>query len=93
MNLPAAGGEVPVIRLIKHGYPDLTNLTALVIRGNTSRRLADLNLPQGLTTLETLDIDNNVLSHVILPAGMKSLFRLSLPGNELTNLRLPAKPK
>jgi hypothetical protein len=66
----------------------LTNLTRLVVRFNNV--LTNLDLPQGLTALETLDIDNNLLFSVSLPADLKSLTRLNLEANQLSTLTLPA---
>jgi len=89
-NLPSLGSlDLSFSGLTNVVLPGgLTNLNRLTIRGNNT--LTDLNLPLGLTALETLEIDNNLLLHVNLPTGMKRLLSLHLEDNQLSSLSVPA---
>jgi formylglycine-generating enzyme required for sulfatase activity len=51
--------------------------------------LSQCSLPEGLTNLDTLFLEGNVLTNFTLPAGLTQLTQLDLSGNQLTNLTLP----
>ena len=57
--------------------------------GLQMNQLTSLTLPEGLTSLERLDLARNQLTSFTLPEGLTNLEVLHLRNNQLTNLTLP----
>ena len=73
---------------------DLSNnqLTSFTLPGGSTKFnnnwFTILNDPEGLTNLESLNLQNNQLTSLTLPEGLTNLRELDLRGNQLTSLTL-----
>lgn len=70
--------------------PGLTNLEALVLRGNL---FTNFTVPGDLAGLAQIDLSENQLAGFALPAGLTNLISLNLFFNQLTNVTLPSDQK